>query len=278
MHSTSSYLAQVFSDPAAHREVAEIIAAHLTNKHDVRAEALGNLDLSACRTILDLGCGFGFFTLGLQRRTAPGARITGIDCYGSYRTIYLDACKQAGIKGDFNPKGIHAIESMPPDSLDLILCSYALYYFPGYISRIARILHPEGTFVAITHSRSHLHELTTFVKGVLKKNGIPYIEPLPYQSLISHFTDENGHALLSKVFGKVQSRTYRGKLVFKKEDFGRFRKYFLFKRGFFTPQNMNNDEKLIAMILDDLQHDVMTRGEISLTIDDMIFICNDPVN
>ncbi len=169
--------------------MAEIIVAHLTNKHDVRTEALDSLDLSACRTILDLGCGFGFFTLGLQKRIAPGARITGIDYYGSYRNIYLDACKQAGIKGDFNPKGIYAIETMPPDSVDMVLCSYALYYFPGYISRIARIIHPDGTFVAITHSRPHLHKLTTFIKGVLKTNGIPYIEPLPDDALISNFTN-----------------------------------------------------------------------------------------
>ncbi len=34
----------------------------------------------------------------------------------------------------------------------------------------------------------------------------------------------------------------------------------------------------MAILLDDLQRYMMIHGEISLTIDDTIFICNDPVN
>ncbi len=277
MDSISSDLVKVFSDSAAHKAVADIIVKHLSNKRDVRAEALDALDLSACRTILDLGCGFGFFTLGLQKRIAPDARITGIDCHSSYSDLYLATCKHIGIKGDFRPYGIQAIRSLPANSFDLVICSYGLYYFPGYINQIARILHPDGTFVTITHSRSHLKELITFVKRILSKNNISSHDPLPCEDLISNFSNENGYGLLSKAFRKVSSSAYQGKLIFQKKDFDSFKKYFLFKRIFFIPRNQYNEDTLTATILDELKQHIMIHGKISITIDDVIFICSDPV-
>ncbi len=270
-------LAKVFNDAVTHRTVADIIAKHLSNKRDVRAEALDELDLLGCHTLYDLGCGFGFFTSGLHKRVAPDARITGIDCHNRYRDMFLDASEQAGIKGYFDPGGVQSIKSIQQDSVDLVICSYAMYFFPEYINQIARILQPDGTFITITHSCSHLKDFILLVKSILKKNNIPFQDPCPYEDLVSNFTDENGFVLLSNVFGKVRCRPFRGKLIFTTKDYDSFKKYFMFKVSFFIPRHLCDDEKVMVLILDDLQHYIMTHGEISITIDDMIFICNDPL-
>lgn len=270
-------LAGVYRDAITHRSVAGIISKHLTNKRDIRVEALDGLDLSRCRTILDLGCGFGFFTMGLQNRVAPDALITGIDCHVKYREMYLSACRRAGIQGNFSARCIQSIESIPSQTIDLVVCSYALYYFPEFISHIARILCKDGMFVTITHSMHHLDEFKAFVKHVLRRNRIPCRGHLPHDDLVGRFSDENGHSLLSASFGKVRHMAYRGALVFEPDDFESFRKYFDFKHIFFVPHDGVDEEQLAVMLLDEMHSYMVTHGELRLSVNDVIFVCADPL-
>ncbi len=189
-------LAAVFNDTDSHVKVAKIICDHLINFQDIRNIALEDVDFSNVHNILDLGCGFGYFTRGLKDKIHPDTIIKGIDCHSKYKQLYLQACSDTGIHGSFISDGISAINTFEPNSVDLILCSYALYFFPDYIEQISRVLKDDGTFVVITHAMPHMNEFTQYVKDILYSTGIECREPLPYESLIEGFSNENGEKLL----------------------------------------------------------------------------------
>jgi len=196
MNREDKILAQVFKDARMNKTIAEIIIAHLVNKVDVRKTALNDLDLSNCKNILDLGCGFGFFTQALKERIHPMATIKGIDRHSEYKEPYLDSCSEAGIPGNFDNAGVESLTKIKSKTYDLILCSYALYSFPEYIPHISRILKETGIFVTITHTKPHMKEFTDYVRKILHKHDIKLTGKLPYEELIDNFSNENG-------FGKV---------------------------------------------------------------------------
>ncbi len=133
-------MAEVFRDANSLMLVAGIIQKHLTNKLDIRHIALNGLDLSGARKIIDLGCGCGFFTRGLKGRIHKDVEIVGIDRHSKCKQLYLNACEIIGVSGTFLGDGISVIEEIEDNSIDIIICSYALYFFPDYINHISRIL------------------------------------------------------------------------------------------------------------------------------------------
>ena len=278
MKNTNVKLAEVFKDALTHKNIADIIAAHLTNTLDVRDDALNGLDLTQAKNILDLGCGFGFFTKALHGRVHPEAKITGIDCHPQYETLYLNACNEVGINGKFDSAGVSIINQFDSNAFDLILCSYALYYFPGYISEISRILKKDGIFVAVTHSKPHMREFTSYVRNILLKNKIHTYGDLPYEALIEKFTNENATRLLYPWFHDVLSKDYISLLVFEKENFSDFVQYFRFKHPFFIPGDQHDDEKLTKIILETLKKDIEVNKTLKITKDDVIYICSGPIN
>ena len=141
-------LAGVFRDATKHRQIAGIIGKYLLNRNDIREVALNEIELSDSKDILDLGCGFGFFTEALKDRVHQDARVTGIDRYPEYEWFYFQSCEKAGIKADFRSNGIDLIRKLNDNSFDLILCSYALYFFPEAIRDIARVLKDNGVLLA----------------------------------------------------------------------------------------------------------------------------------
>jgi len=145
--SEQAQIHKVFDDVQAHLRIAELIRRFSTNRRDVRRTSLEGLDLKDCRQILDLGCAFGSFTDKLEGRVSPDAVATGVDVIGGYEPLFLAACRRAGIRGRFFSTGTPILETFADRTFDLILCSYALYFFPEAIPEIARLLHPQGTFV-----------------------------------------------------------------------------------------------------------------------------------
>jgi len=266
-------LAEVFNDTESHLKVAKIIRDHLINFQDIRSLAFKGVDFTNVRNILDLGCGFGYFTKGLKNKVHPDAIITGIDCHSKYRQLYLKACSDSGIQGNFISKGISAINSFSPKSVDLILCSYALYFFPEYIKQISRILKEDGIFLVITHAQPHMKEFSQYVKDILYNEGIECREPLPYESLIEGFSNENGEELLSASFLNVHSIKYKGRLLFNHNDIVNFRAYFKFKRSFFIPCKETDIGDLSAIILERMKNDLLRLRKFEISKNDIIFIC-----
>jgi ubiquinone/menaquinone biosynthesis C-methylase UbiE len=278
MRPTDTKLAEVFKDATTHKAVARIIIDHLSNETDIRTTALDGMDLSACRKILDLGCGFGFFSQAMKSRVHPDAEITGIDRHFQYKSPYMMSCKEAGLSCSFIDQGITSLETFPDSSFDLIICSYALYFFPDAIPEIARVLKDDSFFVTITHAKPHMQEFTEYVRRILRKNGIDPGKRLPYESLIDNFSSINGNAKLRDGFCNVKQKPYKSDLVFDRKDYQDFVKYFNFKYSFFLPHHDVDQEEWTSIILEHVKSDLERKGTLRITKDDMIFICTTPVH
>jgi len=271
-------LDKVFRDAKKHREISEIIARYLSNENDIRDLALNGIDLSRSKKILDLGCGFGFFTEALKGRVDPEARITGVDKYPEYEWFYFQSCDRAALRSSFLSNGIDVTGKMEDNSYDLILCSYAMYFFPGAIEEIARILKPGGHFIAITHAVPHMIEFTAYVRDLMAKNMISLPPELPYESLISKFSDKNGAELLNPFFSEISKLKYKGTLIFTEDDYTDLIRYFNFKHHFFIPEALDPADNLHQKIVESLKEDMKGKLEMRITKNDIIFICKAPRN
>lgn len=269
-------LAKVFRDAKKHREIAGIITKYLQNKDDIRDMALDGLDLSGSKSILDLGCGFGFFTEALKGRVNTDAKITGIDRYPEYEWFYFQSCERAGLNADFRSNGIDHVRELDDNAYDLILCSYALYFFPEVIKDISRILKEDGVFVAITHASPHMPEFTSYVRSILKKNGLIITIDLPYETLINRFSDINGAEMLQANFNGVMSKDYKAKLSFGVDDHKDLVEYFNFKHSFFIPEIIDPDDELHHKVSSGIQEDLIKRKGLEITKNDVIFVCTGP--
>lgn len=278
MHEPENHLVRIFKDAAAHREVAGIIARHLSHEEDIRSVALDGMELGSFRNILDLGCGFGFFTEGLRGRVHPEARITGVDRFPEYEWFYFQTCEQLNIKKRFLSSGSRALREMEDRSFDLILCSYALYFFPEMIREISRVMKKEGLFIAITHATSHLHPFTNYIREVLLQNGFSPEDEIPYERLINKFSDKNGKELLGPFFQTISEKSYRCNLVFEPAGWDDFTTYFNFKRSFFIPHSLDEDDRLHHRVLNSVK-EFLTRGNnLIINKDDVIYLCSHPVD
>jgi len=277
-NNNSGELAEVFRDVSAHLLVSGIIRDQLTTNLDVREEALKGLDFSGYTRILDIGCGFGFFTGGLAGRLSQEAEVTGIDMHEKYRKYYLGAAEKAGIKSKFISEGISVISDFNERTYDLIICSYALYFFPEYIHQISRILKDDGVLVVITHSCPHMKELTYLVKEILAAENISNDSLLPYEMLINRFCDYNGNDVLSVFFRNVSRKEFRSEILFDRSDFSKFVEYFRFKTPFFIPSGKGDEKKLSRKILNKVKDLLDQEGCFHITKDDTIFVCSKPLN
>ncbi|MCD4746925.1 MAG: class I SAM-dependent methyltransferase [Bacteroidales bacterium] len=269
-------LADVFIDVNAHITSSEIILAHSTNKNDIREIALKNLNLLSSKNILDLGCGFGFFTRALKNKVCPDATITGLDCFKEYKNKFLNSCTESGFKGKFNSSGISALNKFESNSFDLILCSYALYFFPESISEISRIMKNNSIFIVITHNKSHLKEITKIINNFFIKNNIYITKELPHDKLIENFSGENGYMLLKQYIGNIKKIEYKNSLFFNIEYLHNFIEYFRFKKSFFIPGDLYYDNKLMDLIENNLNEQIKSKKRLLITKNDTIFVCTQP--
>ena len=271
-------LAEIYTDTLYHKTVAEIVRTYSTNKLDVRNVALDGLQLQNKRIALDIGCGFGFFTHALKGRLNPGSNILGIDFCTKYKTSYLESCKTAGLNGKFSGFDEKTINTIHTDSVDLVICSYALYFFPAIIPEISRILKPSGVFVIITHSENHLREIVAFLREIFDILGIQNPDSFPCQNLMNNFNNSNGYGLLSPWFGKVEEKEYPNSLRFKTNNFEDLKKYFKFKQPHFIPDYLDNKNMIFNKMISSLREHLQSGTPFSITKDDTIFICKEPLS
>lgn len=271
-------LAEIFTDTLHHKTVAKIVHTHSTNKLDVRNVALNNIQLQSSLLAIDIGCGFGFFTRALKGKLNPGSNILGIDLCTKYETSYLESCKMAGLQGNFSGLDKKTMNSIAVNSVDLVICSYALYFFPAIIPEISRILKLSGVFVIITHSKNHLKEIIAFLRETFDILGIKKPNSFPCQDLIDNFSNSNGYRLLSPWFGRVEEKEYRSSLRFENSDFEDLEKYFRFKQPYYIPDYLDNKDIVLSKMISRLHEHLQSGSPFNITKDDTIFICKEPIS
>lgn len=275
-----SKVIDVFADVDSHRVTAAIIKKHSTNRRDIRDVAIEGLDLSGCKKILELGCGFGFFTESLKGKVSPDAHVTGVDIVGGYASAFKDACNRAEIAGKFIASDVSVIRDFGACSFDLVICSYSLYFFPHIVEEISRILNDHGVLVAMVHNSYSMRELVAFARDVLVENGmIDRNTKLHIESVISSFSSDNGYEILKPWFDDIRKKKYENTLVFKPGDIYSLIEYFRFKWPFFLSTVPVQD---VARAFDLFEvhfqkyFNLSTDGFI-ITKDDTVFICSNPI-
>ena len=268
---------EVFTGVEAHQETAALIRNHSTNQRDIREEALANLDLQHCHRILDLGCGFGFFSEALRNKVSPTAHVTGLDMIPAYETLFLEVCKRVGVEGRFLAVPVSHVHTLPEGSWDLVICSYALYFFPEIIPRIAQLLTPAGLFVTITHAGDNMEELIAAARISLRKIGfLSDREHLPIEEIIGRFCAENGHELLSPWFARIDAADYPNTLIFKPDEVSLLLSYFHFKSPFFLTGIDRDRGGILNAIAAYLTDVYQSQQGFTISKDDRIFICRQP--
>ena len=276
----TSKVIDVFADVDSHRVTAAIIKKHSTNRCDIREVALEGLDLSGCVEILELGCGFGFFTESLKGKLPPNAHITGIDIVEGYAPAFMEACDRAGINGRFIPADVSVIHDFGDRLFNLVISSYSLYFFPHIVGEISRILNANGVFVATVHNSHSMKELVGFARDVLIENGmISRGTKLHIESIISSFSSYNGYEILKPWFRDIQRKKYENTLVFKPGDIYSLIEYFRFKWPFFLSAIPVED---VARAFDLFEIHLqkyfnMSRNGFAVTKDDTVFVCSEPI-
>jgi ubiquinone/menaquinone biosynthesis C-methylase UbiE len=268
---------QVFRNVLKHRHIEQLIRRFSSNKEDIRLLALNQVDLSSCRHVLELGSAFGAFTEALKGRLHPDASICGLDIIDEYEPFFLEACSRAGYRGTFASSGVHTIEEMPSGSFDLIICSFALYFFVEMIPEIARVLKKDGIFITITHNECNMQELISITRKTLEDHKLlAKNQCLPIELILRQFSAENGEELLRPYFDRIQKYDFPNSLIFQPWDVYFFIDYYQFKSPFFL-MGTDADKKIIV---DKLLHNLQDIGAESKVItmckDDAIFICSKP--
>jgi SAM-dependent methyltransferase len=268
---------QVFCNVQRHQRIEQLIRQFSTNKEDIRITALNRVDVSSCRQILELGCAFGAFTEALKGRLHPDAFITGLDMIAEYEPFFLAACARAGYTGTFSSAGVGSILRYPPGSFDLVICSYALYFFVQMIPEIARVLKKDGRFITITHDECNMQELIHITRAILKENSfLDDGQLLPIEVILRQFSADNGGALLAPYFREVRRFLFPNSLIFQPWEIFFFVDYYQFKSPLFLSGTGAHKEQMVQKMLSRLQDAAAGRKPISMCKDDAIFICSEP--
>ncbi|MDW7774034.1 MAG: methyltransferase domain-containing protein [Desulfobulbaceae bacterium] len=269
--------AEIFVDIEEHIETGRFIRDHSLNRTDIRDFTFADVDLSRCKDVLDLGCSYGFFIKGLAGRLDPGALINGVDLWEECEKYYLDACRKSGYPGRFCLSDEVFCSRYPDQSFDLVLCSYALYFFPEAIPDIARVLRPNGLFITITHAMPHMQELINIVGDLLKKHtGCP-AGPFPLEELMDSFSSANGCRLLSPWFREICEKKYVNSLRIDAASLPGLIRYICFKKPLFFPDGCMVDDRFIETVLAAYFRDLLAKHEfLTISKDDTVYICRYP--
>ena len=269
---------QVFRNVQKHLLIEQLIRQFSTNKEDIRKTALNQVVLSNCQNILELGCAFGAFTEALKGKLHPAAKISGLDIVPEYEPFFLEACRRAGYSGTFSSLGVNQIKKYSAGSFDLVICSYALYFFAGMISEIARILKKDGIFITITHSQCNMQELISITKKVLKMNRLlTDNQSLPVEIIVGRFSAENGDRILAPFFGEIRTINYKNKLIFQPREIDYFLEYFHFKKSFFLMGADDHKKNVVNQLVRELKDTAIKENNITMCKDDKIFIASRPL-
>lgn len=240
-----------YSDHIRHAAIGTIIREHSENTTDVRGVVSGAIPWERTRSVLDLGCGYGWF-----EDVMPGGLdlLVGVDCLGENEAPFLDRAKKKAAEALFMFMLLPANTGMPSERFDLILSLYSLYFFPDLLPEIRRLLKPGGLFVSLTHSGSMLEE------------GQHYFDFRNLRKVIERFSAENGEAVLGEYFNNVRHIDYQNSLIFHSGEEKLLAMYIDFKKEFIEK---DVDPRIVR---DKMLDELGKRGELRFNKNDRIFL------
>jgi SAM-dependent methyltransferase len=255
-----------FDLPAQHEAVSDIIRRRSTNALDVREALLDGLELSGIRTVLDLGCGFGFMTEAIARRVPPGACFVGMDACSANEGPFLARLAAAGRSAQFMLRRIEHQLDVPDKSFDVVVASYTLYFFPEVLPEVARVVARHGTFLAVTHTEASCRDLADLM-------GLPGAAS-PLLSALCEFSAESGAERLAPWFEEVVRLEYGNALVFDACHEDELLTYLRFKLWQLAPRAALAGE--LAEGLARAAEALAYRGRVVLEKNDVAFRCTRP--
>lgn len=240
-----------YSDHKLHAEVGAIIREHSENKKDIRTVVRDAIPWETVKSVLDLGCGYGWFEEVIPKGLDL---LSGIDCLKENEGPFLAAARARAREASFHLMVLPGPTGLPAEHFDLIVSLYSLYFFPGALSEIARLLKPEGLFLCLTHSSSMLEE------------GQHYFDFRNLRKVIERFSAENGEASLRECFSKVDHIDYPNALVFRGPDERSLAMYIDFKREFIE-KDVNP-----GVVREKMVSELRRKGELRFNKNDRIFL------
>ena len=260
----------------------QVIKSYSSNKNDIRDVALEGLDLHSMKRVLELGCGYGFFVEKLQNRIHEEAVIIGIDMVENNREPFIHSVASIGYRGEFIAGNASIITQMNPSSFDVIIASYSLYFFPSLIPAISRVLRPDGVFIAVTHSKHTLRELTAFVVQCLDAVGVERPDEITFNKLFESFSSEEGGNALREYFSSVERIIYQNRLIFSRQNIDDCLFYIQKKRRLIykealerLPDRIDDIERCVETAI---LREADTHGSIEFNKDDAVFRCRGPIH
>lgn len=264
-----------------HKRSKDIIQEYALNRTDIRAAALEGLDLARCEEVIELGCGYGFFTEGLAGRLHRSARITGIDIVNHHnREAFENAVTCMGYRPVFIQGSADMITDMESERFDLAIASYSLYFFPHLIQDIARILKKRGLFITVTHSERSLAEIIDLLLRSMREAGVsPPTEPL-IRRLFCAFSLERGMEMLRPYFSHVECIAYENALAFPLDRFEACIDYLDTKKHLLLKEVKETHpdaiDRVMSVLTRNLFDHARSHGKVLITKDDGIFRCTGP--
>jgi SAM-dependent methyltransferase len=240
-----------YADLGFHKIIGELIKEHSENKEDIREVAKRLINFDEIHDILDIGCGYGWFEEAL-----PGGfrSILGIDCLDANEQGFLSVAKKVAATSLFVQTLLPAPIDVEADSFDLVVSVYSLYFFPGVLPEVRRVLRSGGVFLIITHSASMLEE------------GEEFFDFSNLRQVINNFSAENGAGILKAQFDNIKALDYVNSLVFTKEEKDNLAKYIDFKREFISK------DVSPAVVKAKMIYELETRGSMRFNKNDRIFV------
>jgi len=98
-------------------------------------------------TVMDVGCGMGYFSIGMARMVGDSGRVIGVDLQQQMLNIMLKRAVRAGMAHRIEPHLSAADKINISSRIDFILAFWVVHEFPdpaGFFKKAASLLKPAG--------------------------------------------------------------------------------------------------------------------------------------
>ncbi len=132
-------------------------------------------------TVADIGCGMGFFSIGMARMVGPDGRVLSVDLQQKMLDVMRARARRAGVEPLIKPILCEKDHIRVDEPVDFALTFWMVHEIPdttGFLKQIREILRPNGKLF-IAEPRFHVSQsnfdriLDCAVEAGLKMEGEP---------------------------------------------------------------------------------------------------------